>query len=502
MPDKLTIDQFAQKIKDKYPEYKDIDNNELTQKVIAKYPEYKEHVDLKKKEESESVGQGSTSKSVGSDSQSTSQVEGSKELNERLFPTGEPGKITSKPKTVAEFNKENNISPEENDHKNPQMIMSSEEQEDQFGKVQSKRYIQEKSKNTKDRASDYVWGFLTGIDDATVKNLKAADGAYRMVKNVLQKTPGIVGDLTQALPQKSIWENMADHVEEAVKKGDKNYHTPEDIPGMMLHATGSLAEDVPLMLVTPEAKLGFIATATKGVIKTLPGMASYMGAQGAAETYQALDKQGIPEGKKIAETAKSLGTGVATGYLYDLFGFASSKTGKLVKGLTDSNLAGKVANIVSNGTLFGAQTATEEGLTGKISSKDVIANALLGSAMALGGKGLEEDLKYNQVKATNRLFTSTSDEIKNINEIPFTVEELRKQQIGLMDQSEKETDPQKKESLKIAANTIDGYIDIKATTKQVIADPKGYLKSIQDDTKLSNEEKQYYTQKINDIVGK
>lgn len=45
MPDdKLTIQQFAQKIKTKYPEYGDIDDSLLTQKIVDKYPEYKDMV--------------------------------------------------------------------------------------------------------------------------------------------------------------------------------------------------------------------------------------------------------------------------------------------------------------------------------------------------------------------------------------------------------------------------------------------------------------------------
>jgi broad specificity phosphatase PhoE len=44
--DKLTIAQFAQKLKDKYPDYKDMNDTILTQKVIDKHPEYKDMVDM------------------------------------------------------------------------------------------------------------------------------------------------------------------------------------------------------------------------------------------------------------------------------------------------------------------------------------------------------------------------------------------------------------------------------------------------------------------------
>lgn len=44
--DKLSIDDFAQSIKDKNPQYADVDNKLLTEKVIEKYPVYKDKVDI------------------------------------------------------------------------------------------------------------------------------------------------------------------------------------------------------------------------------------------------------------------------------------------------------------------------------------------------------------------------------------------------------------------------------------------------------------------------
>lgn len=45
-PQKISVDDFAQKIKDKYPDYAEIDNVELTNKMIAKYPEYADKVEM------------------------------------------------------------------------------------------------------------------------------------------------------------------------------------------------------------------------------------------------------------------------------------------------------------------------------------------------------------------------------------------------------------------------------------------------------------------------
>ena len=73
----LDYNEFAEKIKAKYPEYKDVDNYTLASKMVEKYPEYAPQVDLKKKDP---TGGGSAS---GTGSSASSNVE--------IF-TGYPGK--------------------------------------------------------------------------------------------------------------------------------------------------------------------------------------------------------------------------------------------------------------------------------------------------------------------------------------------------------------------------------------------------------------------------
>ena len=49
--DKITIEELAQRLKEKYPQYQSMDNQELVDKVLSKYPEYQNV--LKKKDQSE-----------------------------------------------------------------------------------------------------------------------------------------------------------------------------------------------------------------------------------------------------------------------------------------------------------------------------------------------------------------------------------------------------------------------------------------------------------------
>jgi hypothetical protein len=46
MPDQEPIPQFAKRIKQKYPQYKDVDDTLLVQKITEKYPEYRDMVDM------------------------------------------------------------------------------------------------------------------------------------------------------------------------------------------------------------------------------------------------------------------------------------------------------------------------------------------------------------------------------------------------------------------------------------------------------------------------
>ena len=55
-PKKLKIKDFAAKIKAKYPDYKDMDDTELTNRIVTKYPEYKDQVDLTPETPKKKVG--------------------------------------------------------------------------------------------------------------------------------------------------------------------------------------------------------------------------------------------------------------------------------------------------------------------------------------------------------------------------------------------------------------------------------------------------------------
>lgn len=53
----MNVNSFAEKVKKKYPEYKDIDNALLTEKILKKYPEYRNVVDISKSVQPSFIGE-------------------------------------------------------------------------------------------------------------------------------------------------------------------------------------------------------------------------------------------------------------------------------------------------------------------------------------------------------------------------------------------------------------------------------------------------------------
>ena len=84
----IDYNEFAEKIKAKYPEYKDLDNYTLASKMVEKYPEYQGKVDLKKKDP---MASGSGTSSSGRLSNTTTKPTASSSSKGEIF-TGYPGK--------------------------------------------------------------------------------------------------------------------------------------------------------------------------------------------------------------------------------------------------------------------------------------------------------------------------------------------------------------------------------------------------------------------------
>lgn len=97
----LDVNTFADKIKTKYPQYKDVDNLELAKKIVEKYPQYKEQVtfeEVKKKEATESATEDGSLDTPQVETQKPSE---SLDLGESGIPMAKiPIKVEEEPKLI------------------------------------------------------------------------------------------------------------------------------------------------------------------------------------------------------------------------------------------------------------------------------------------------------------------------------------------------------------------------------------------------------------------
>ena len=95
----LDVNEFANKIKAKYPEYKDVDNNLLAEKMIEKYPEYKGKVSFEPSKKKVATALPSEQPKVSSSSATQKTVEQKPSVSsgseDNVF-SGYPGKEAKK----------------------------------------------------------------------------------------------------------------------------------------------------------------------------------------------------------------------------------------------------------------------------------------------------------------------------------------------------------------------------------------------------------------------
>lgn len=83
-PKKLSVDAFAAKIKEKYPDYAHVDNALLAKKIVEKYPQYAEQVDMPSEKKAGGAGSPLTSQPLptGSPTSQDSQVRNERQVKQ------------------------------------------------------------------------------------------------------------------------------------------------------------------------------------------------------------------------------------------------------------------------------------------------------------------------------------------------------------------------------------------------------------------------------------
>jgi hypothetical protein len=415
----------------------------------------------------------------------------SKEKIKSLGMTNEELKhYSATPKPLSQFITDNKLNTKDlhlPDNYNQNKILSPEEQLDLYRKAEfSKEVVDRNSEYTLTPEKSYIGGTLKGLNRSTEQVLRDIDGGLRLATHLMLSTvapPEYVKSMDKSTTPFS---RMADYVHNHYVNVDGLGDMPEGLAGDVINSITSLPWFFAGMAATPELKLEQIGLATKGIITKIPNIVSYMSVSNAAREYEKQALQGT--GDKIAPAIEAAGEGATEGVMYHLMGFGSSKFGEYVGKATDSKIANFFTNVASNAGLFSGAGVVENVIKGEdIDKKVAVSNAVLGGGLAaLGFKNF---------------FTSDAKDIKESYNNTPPIEDLRVKQTEIYDQIEKEIDPKKKKELEVQFGVINQMANLKYAVNEVVKDPTVSLKSIENDPNLSEQEKKYYTDKVNSVVA-
>jgi len=437
---------------------------------------------------------------------------------------------SKQPLSVKDFASTYGVNTNETGIENPDKVLSPTEQDDLIKKISFERNIKgsiatgqtslEKAasgiilRNTPTiEEKTQALGVGTGIGISQYL-LRPLAGAMKFLSN------SYLNDLTKSdnepfpgTKNKGIFDyaaehlnNEADNLEGRMQEVGKTL--PDNLSNTVLKYVGNLSIFVGSSWITPEAKIGAIGKITGGIIKGIPKMAIQMGTEAAATQYNELDN--ADEKTKDIESLKALGIQGTYGLALGEMGFISKQTGKLVKGLTNSDLLSTIATTATNSSLFVGSGIAKNIIEGQpINTNEALSLGLMGWMFGLSeaGQGLKEFKNANEainkkaINAWKNVATMDVDDIKLANSIKIPVDKLRENQIELNRQAETEQDPVVKMGKKMASNTIDRVIDAKAIIPKILENPSEVIRGIDADPDLSEIEKKYYKDKVNKIVA-
>lgn len=528
MPDeKLTIQEFATKIKAKYPQYKDIEDTTLTEKILAKHPQYKEKVELKKKDVSVNgisdletgvsvqppitkispqgfdFGEAGT---VGIPTISPPPVEPKEKLKippieqatlnniekaqadqTLVVPAITPEQIVEAEQAIKEKNEEA--------FKDPFMAELRPAEEEITPELREVLKAEAEAKEFREEPSLF-FGTIRAVNEGTGSFFRTLDNAVLTAQQISADIQGLELSKQTLIPFKrtGVFGDIADHIKETAEKLPE---TPNTVLGNVLQDLGHLEGLFLELAITPEFKIARLAQITKGLITSVPKLTTQLGVSGFVNTFGELTKHNPEQLNKYLESFEALGYGATQGTMLAMLGYGAGKAGQAVSEATKSGIAGWSAGMGVNASGFGGLTATEQLISsGDINWDDVRRSTVMG--IGLAAPGLPNALfgrAFGNYAMASRKVTKVAE---NIKENP---ESLREKAADLREKAGKEDDVKKKEELLITADAIDNLTDVMVITKDVINEPQKYVDLIKNDLFLKKEEKDFYINKINKTIA-
>jgi len=556
---KYTVEQFAKAIKEKYPVYKDIDDNKLVEAILKKYPQYEQG--LKKKEQIEQPSQVSP---FGHGGMARSGLGVQEEVSEPISQAslegleGEQSQSQSASKLpINPFQKMDFPKVGEYQTARDEFIQKLPELEQESIQPQSSTRVQndivmpelEPEINTIKDYLNYkgIRGSVIGFSDNDNIERKLRDGEREILDERLKEAIKYEKGIGSGVPNsylmtfaKNVQSGIAGlmrtvddySVPGAIKKA-KNKKYDEDVQAGLksvreiwdhihegdekttLGKAADMVENIGGDWDAPDDAFGSFAGGVGHILPdlmALPIMPEMKIAQLAKYGINHIPKfpvlLGMKEsvhGETIPEKAMGFGKGYMEGLKYEALGLTGRQVGDLFKGLKAAPILTPTTSSIASGVLFGADAAiTEYQETGQITSQNVLSAA--GMGVAFGAKDMLSgsiDVMNRSMnkKAYTAFLTSSDKAVEAISQMDIDPKKLRKQSIDLGEKIATEKDAEVKNEMVLAKNVIDNTILINAMAKEVTKNPEQFIKAIDESGWLSDKEKANWKNKINNTVN-
>ena len=329
---------------------------------------------------------------------------------------------------------------------------------------------------------NYVGGTLNTVEKSFGQLMYRMDGASKYISDA---TGGV-------LNHSGMFKDIGDSY---TKSADDFLPMPENVPGKIM----SGVSEVPVLILetwmAPELKIAKLGQLTNGVVNAVPKLGTVLGFNAFADSYA--KTEGQDQLTRNLEAYKSFGVGAIEGSILHALGFGANKVGEMVGDAAKSPVLNATTSAVVNGLGFaGLDVAHQYEQTGKVNWDNVVAS--FGSGVALGIPQIS--IMAGQ-KALDNFMTASPELLNKVTEIQKTPEELRNDAIDNGSKVSEAPDDAAKNELLLKERSLNTLADIKGIMNIVSENPEGFKKIISSDAQLTDAEKQFYNDKIDQVYA-
>lgn len=541
MPDKITPSEFAQKIKAKYPEYKDVDDSTLTSKMLEKYPEYRESIsmDEPKSQAKNPFGSGNIVEASDKISKPVSIV--NKDV-ESQYNAG----VQKKKEAISKGLKKANTAYELANGKDAVATIRKVADRKERKAVDMEAIIDPSYMNIPGRTAATI--VKAGADLAASAVSLAREGVE------YAKSAGEVG-------APKLYDEYGELTEHAKKVG-----WSDDFLGKMVLGANGLSEDASVILKNTSLPNTFMGNGISTLVHMAPDLilaeasggssligkgagaaakslanqtltdvtkrivlnpfAKIMATRAGSEAYNAAEKQGADFSVKAKEGAKGAWKGFEEGALMEVYGFSAGKIGEF------GSKALKATGIVSSpGAWTGALTNTAGQMLAfggvpmlKGDKEGAKTGIFLGGLFGvLHGKAniKEQRLLDRQIKEINpelgientaqiladithanrlnNFHNATPEAIKTAYESKMSANEMNARALEAGERALKEGDPVRKKELMAESDTWRKSSDIKQSAESVVENKQDWVDYVEANERLTPEQKRILLEKVEQV---